>query len=378
MRISMRFPLLVMALYVAPVAALGQGTAPASQDPPARLAREAAIDQAVAREMQRQELVGVAIGVIQDGQIAYLKGYGLADRESGKRVTDQTVFNWASNSKPMAAVLAMQLVEQGKLDLDKDIRDYVPEFPKTPQVITARRLLCHQSGIPHYANGRVISSPGPAAKPGTVPDPVTSLHRFDRSPLLFDPGAKYSYSSYAYVLLSAVVERAGGQPFDTQLRERIAKPAQLESLQLDEDSRGHDDWAKGYTKTRTNRIVPAPEEAHAWKLGAGGYKSNIKDFARWAKGLIDHKFVSQASEQRMWTRQRLNSGDETTMGLGFMLESDETLGPNVSHGGSQQETKTVMMIFPSRGIGVVVMCNCNYADASAVASAVLKALEPAE
>src|SRR5436305_1742921 len=104
-------------------------------------ARQAvAVDEAVRAVMARQHLVGVAVGVIRDGQIAYLKGYGMSDRERGTPVTTETVFNWASNSKPLAAVLAMKLVEKGELDLDADVRRYLPEFPSKGAVISTRQL----------------------------------------------------------------------------------------------------------------------------------------------------------------------------------------------------------------------------------------------
>src|SRR5688572_9659046 len=115
-----------------------------------------AIDEAVRAQMEKQRIVGLAVGVVQDGKIALLRSYGFADRESKSPVTNETVFNWASNSKPLAAVLAMQLVERIALNLDADIRTHVPEFPEKGSVITTRHLLCHQSGMPHYSNGRIV------------------------------------------------------------------------------------------------------------------------------------------------------------------------------------------------------------------------------
>ncbi len=115
-----------------------------------------AVDQAVRDEMARQELVGVAIGVIRDGRVVYTAGYGMADREAEVPVTDETLFRWASISKPVTAVAAMQLVEAGKLDPSADIRDYVPEFPDKGTVITTEQLLAHLGGIVHYSNGPVI------------------------------------------------------------------------------------------------------------------------------------------------------------------------------------------------------------------------------
>jgi CubicO group peptidase (beta-lactamase class C family) len=212
--------------------ALGARAAAAPPKPlSARLA--AAVDEAVEAELRRQQLIGVAVGIIRHGEVVLTKGYGLADREQNIPVTTETVFNWASNSKPLTAVAAMQLVQRKKLDLDSDVRRYVPEFLPNGPGITVRQLLCHQSGLPHWNNGRVVPSPDLDAKALASIDPLMSVRRFSQTPLLFEPGARMSYSSYGYILLSAVIERAGGESFYTQIDKRIARPLRLESLQLD-------------------------------------------------------------------------------------------------------------------------------------------------
>lgn len=106
--------------------------------------------------MRAQHAVGVAIGLIDDREVVYVKGYGLADREHRTATTRRTLFRWASVSKTLTAVRAMQLWEAGELDLDRDVRAYVPEFPDKGHVITVRQLLSHQSGLPHYDNGEII------------------------------------------------------------------------------------------------------------------------------------------------------------------------------------------------------------------------------
>jgi serine beta-lactamase-like protein LACTB, mitochondrial len=330
----------------------------------------AAVDEAVRSVMAEQQLVGVAVGVIRDGRVVYLKGYGLADREERTPVTTKTVFNWASNSKPMAAVLALRLAEKGELDLDADVRRYVPEFPSKGAVITTRQLLCHQSGIPHYSNGKIIPSGKPDGGPDRL-DPLRSLDRFSGSPLIFAPGEKADYSSYAYILLSAVVQRAGKQAFDEQLMDRIGKPLGMTSLQLDRSTLGPD-WATGYLK-KDGRVVRAPEEANDWKFGAGGYKSNVGDFARWAAALLNHQVVSSKTERLMWTPQATKSGKATQYGLGFVVE-DGRQGLKISHNGGQTETATRMVLYPNAGHGVVVMCNCSFAKIGEVSTAVYKAL----
>lgn len=330
------------------------------------------LEAALEKEMSKQELHGVAVGVVKDGVVVFTKGFGLCDCEKKTKVTADTVFNWASNSKPVSAVLAMQLVEQGKLELDADIRKYVPEFPASTKTITARHLLCHTSGIPHYANGKVVRS---AKWPfeGDPVDPLVSLRRFADSPLLFEPGGKSSYSSYAYVLLSAIIQRAGNEPFQEQVRRRIVEPLGLKSFQWDDPFAGQPNWATGYIRDKASKkISPAREEAHAWKHGAGGFKSNVQDFARWAAALSTTTLLTDESKGRMWTQQKTNDGKATTYGLGFVVNLRGEL--TVSHGGSQSETKTSMVVQPNARRAIVVMSNCSYADAGALVRVVRSAV----
>lgn len=332
-----------------------------------------AIDATIASEMQEQQLIGVALGVIHNGQVAYLKGYGLADQERQTPVTPQTVFNWASNSKVVLAVAAMQLVQQGKLDLDADIRTYLPEFPDKGHTITARHLLCHTSGVPHYANGQVAPLSQQMAPLEIELDPVASLNRFAAAPLLFSPGERLEYSSYAYVILSAVVQRAGKQPLWQQLQARILGPLNMRSFQLDMPYTGQADWAAGYKKNEEGVVAPVPDYAHFWKHGAGGYKSNVTDFTTWAQALLSRKLMDEATEQLMWTRQKTNDGQETRYGLGIVVaDSGEAL--EVSHGGRHAETRTHMRIFPARKLAVVVMTNCGHADASEITGPIAELL----
>lgn len=331
-----------------------------------------AIDHAVLAEMQRQQVVGAAVGVILDGHVVYVQGYGQADREQNIPATEKTIFNWASNSKPLAAIAAMQLIDQRKLDLNADVRKYVPEFPDKGRIITTRHLLCHQSGIPHYSNGRIVPTKRKYESSQPYMDPVLALDVFNQSPLIFTPGERDEYSSYAYILLSAVVERAGGEPFLGQVQKRIAKKAGMKTLQLDLESQGHEDWATGYLKAPNGQIVKAPEEAHYWKHGAGGFKSDIRDFARWAAGLINHRFVSRRAEAAMWTPQTLNSGQLTERGFGFNVSGRN--GLKVSHNGSQDEATTRMVLYPEQDRGVVVMTNCRHASVETISTAVFRAI----
>jgi CubicO group peptidase (beta-lactamase class C family) len=131
------------------------------------------------------------------------------------------------------------------------------------------------------------------------------------------------------------------------------------------------DWATGYGK-KNQKVVRSPDEANYWKHGAGAFKSNIRDFARWAEALIDRELVSEATEKILWEPQKLNGGKPSEYGLGFVVEAGDRL--KVSHNGQQSETTTRLVIYPREKHGVVVMCNCDFAEIGKLGSAVYAAL----
>lgn len=331
-----------------------------------------AVDKAMLAEMAKQDVVGLAVGVIEGGEIVYLTGFGYADRERGEPVTPGTLFRWASCSKPLTAVAVMQLVDKGKLDLDADVRTLVPEFPDKGAAVTARQLLCHQGGIVHYTKGKVIRTRRdyPTAHP--FKDVVLALDTFKESPLVNHPGEKYSYTTHGYILLSAAVERAGKQPFADQVRERIIKPLGMTTLRPDYQWEAIPNRASGYRKVK-GIIVPSIDADVSWKLGGGGYVSSIEDFARFARGLLRRELVSEKAEAMMWTPQPLSGGKATTYGLGFGVDGiGERL--RVAHSGSQEKTRTRLVLYPRRQSAVVVMTNCEWANPGQFTTQVYSAL----
>lgn len=353
---------LAVLLLLVPVPAVAQSALPA------------AVDNAARAAMDSQKLVGLAVGVVVDGKIAYLQGYGLADREAQVKVDPKaTQFRWASCSKSVTAIAALQLAESGKLDLDADVRRYVPEFPDKGVPLTSRQLLCHQAGIVHYLNGKVVRTERSYDTPHPFRDVVLALDRFKESPLVNKPGEKFSYTTHGYVLLSAVVERAGKQAFTEQVTDRIARPLGMTGFRPDYQWEAIPNRAVGYVKSKES-IVPrrdadAPDVS--WKLGGGGYTSTVEDFARFAAGLADHQLVSAKTETAMWTAQKTADGKPTTYGLGFTVGTTADGKPRVGHSGAQEKTRTAMLIEPEARRAVVVMTNSEYAFPGDIARQIL-------
>ena len=366
--------LILAALLVLALLCTDSFSATASEPCPGSLSKAEirAVNCAFRSEVKRQQIVGAAVAVIRNGQIVHRCCYGFEDREACIPVNSKTLFRWASISKTLTAVAAMQLVEQGKLDLDADVRSYVNEFPDKGVRITPRQLLCHQGGIIHYRNGEVIKTRRNYKKPHPFENVIVALDRFKESPLIAAPGEKYSYSTHGFMLLSAVVERAGQEIFADQIRRRIVEPLGMKTLQPDYQWKTIPHRTIGYRKKK-GKIVRSIDDDVSWKLGGGGFLSNIDDLARWAVGLIHGRLIDKSTETSMWTVQKTSDGRPTPVGLGFFIKSRQGV-LEVSHGGAQHKTRTRLVIWPREGRGIVVMCNSEYADTRKLISAVNKTL----
>ncbi|MCH2126322.1 MAG: beta-lactamase family protein [Pirellulaceae bacterium] len=332
----------------------------------------AAIEQIVHDEMESQQVVGMAVGLIQHGQVVYTKGFGLANRERQLPVGPRTLFRWASISKPLTALAALQLVEQNRLDLDADVCKLVPEFPAKGKPITVRQLLCHQSGIVHYTNGKLIQTKRSYDSPHPFEDCILALDTFCESPLVAPPGTQFSYSTHAYILLSAVVQRAGRQKFSDQIADRIARPLKMTTLQPDYQWKSLPARAVGY-RSLAGEIVRSTDTDVSWKLGGGGFVSNVEDLALLAAGLINGELVSGKTEKLMWTPQTTISGKNTEVGLGFFI-SQQNNRLKVFHNGAQEKSRTRLVIYPRERHAVVVMCNSEYAKPARFTTAIYRVL----
>ena len=331
------------------------------------------IDAAVRKEMAKQQAVGVAVGLIKNNRIVYLKGYGYADREKRTRVDRNTMFRWASISKCLTAVAALQLREQKTLKLYLPVRTYVPEFPDKHPPIKTLQLLSHLGGIVHYSNGRVIRTEREYDTPHPYEDVILALDTFKESPLVSRPGVRHSYSSHGFILASAVVQRAGKQKFADQVNERIAKPAGMTTLQPDYQWVDIPNRAAGYIK-KDGKVVRDTDTDVSWKLGGGGFISNIDDLALFATGLLSDTFMERRTRVLLWMPQRTNARKPIEYALGFNV-SGVGKDLKISHSGSQEKAKTRMVLYPNRGTGVVVMCNSRHVNPGDITTALFPFVE---
>lgn len=315
----------------------------------------------------------VSAAVVEDDRLVWSAGFGLADVEHETPATARTVYRIASISKPFAATSVMQLVERGKVRIDDPIQHYVPAFPvKGETTITLRHLMTHTSGIRHY-------------KPGEMENLVTfhsiedAIAIFKDDPLLFTPGAKYSYSSYAYNLLAGVVERASGIAYEAYLHEHIFEPAGMRDTRLEHPEEIVKARARQYVKAGANGAVRnAPYADLSIKWAGGGIISTAEDLARFAIALDQGKLLAPATMEAMYTDATLTSGATNNYGLGWMLQTDAQGRRWVAHSGGATGGTTYLLRCPSAKLAVVVLVNLESAPklkelAEQVASTVMRA-----
>lgn len=295
---------------------------------------------------------GAALAVLQDGELVYAKGYGLANLEYGLPITPTTVFHVASVSKQFTAMAVMLLVQGGLVSLHADIHTYLPELPDFGQTITLWHLLHHTSGL--RDQWELLVAAGWRMDDVITKEQIMKLVQRQRG-LNFHPGAEYLYSNTGFTLAAEIVARVSGQSFRDFCAERIFGPLGMERTHF------HDDHEE---------IVPGRAYSYAPKAGGGWRKSvlnyanvgatslftTVIDLAKWLNN-FDQAIVAGGEVLRqMETPFMLRSGHPTEYGLGLML--GEYHGQTeIGHSGADAGFRAWCGRFPKHGLGLVVLCN---------------------
>ncbi|MFC7620429.1 serine hydrolase domain-containing protein [Microlunatus sp. GCM10028923] len=193
-----------------------------------------AVDAAIDAALAERRIVGTVVLIAEDGELAYRRAAGLADRETGRPMTEETWFRWSSLTKPITAATTMALVERGVLDLTSPITRWLPDFRPaladgTRPELTVDQLLLHTSGLRYGFGDPTGDYPAAGISDGLDRTTLTladNLARIARVPLLFEPGTEWAYS-VGYDVLGAVIESATGRPLPDVVAELITGPLGL-------------------------------------------------------------------------------------------------------------------------------------------------------
>ena len=311
---------------------------------------------------------GCALGVIQDGEFIFKRGYGMANLEYGISITPSSVFRIGSTSKQFTAAAVVQLAQEGKLALDDDIRMHLSELPDYGHRLTIRHLLHHTSGIRDYLRLMYLAG-GRNDDFYTDQEAVAMVAR--QRELNFAPGEEYLYSNSGYFLLSQIVKRASGQSLREYAREKIFRRLGMSH------SHFHDD----HTHIVPNRAGGyAPNRDGGFRIsmttlgmvGDGGVLTSVEDLLHWDNHFYDRPAEKEAGSgsnefwRTMLTRGVLNSGDTLDYALGLVHGTYRGLGV-ISHGGAFVGFRAQMMRFPTERFTVICLCNLSTANPSRLA-----------
>jgi CubicO group peptidase (beta-lactamase class C family) len=340
-------------------------TAPGSDAPaangPAAAPEFAAIERFVRHEMAAQRTPGLALGIVKDNRVAYLRGFGKAD-DSGRPVTPQTPFIIGSVSKSFTALAIMQLVEAGKVELDAPVQRYLPWFRVADEdasaKITVRNLLNHTSGL-STKTGRTFQGNGDTSA-GALEKAVRKL----RSAKLSAPvGEKHQYSTINYSVLGLIVQTVAGRSYESYVQSEIFDPLQMRHSFTSEAAAEPAGLATGY-----NYVFGRPRAAdlpyNRGLLPAGYLISSAEDMA--------HYLIAQLNDGRYHTASVLSPAGiaelhrpavqtpktGTSYGMGWFVGPVNGI-PAIYHEGDTSNFLAKMVLVPRSRTGVIVLTNAD-------------------
>ncbi len=312
---------------------------------------KASLDQFLDEKVKDLDIPGMSIAFINDGEVVHHRVMGLASKENNLPITDATVFEAASMSKSIFAYFVMKYVDEGKLDLDKPLHEYLPyediAYDERYKKITARMVLSHRSGFPNWRQDRE--------------DNKLVIH--------FDPGTDYRYSGEGYMYLSKVLKEIDQTDWDgleAIFQKKVAQPLGMEHTVFIQD-----DYAK------TNKAEPYDEKGiwinperdwdsiyrYQFRAPASLHSESL-DFSKWLIALYNNEGLSEESFKEMYT---VHSYVDEFDGL----KVDYTLGffkPRIpltnlyAHGGNNFGFTSSFAIDPEKGWGFVLFTNSEYGE----------------
>jgi CubicO group peptidase (beta-lactamase class C family) len=311
---------------------------------------------------------GCALGVVQDGALAYGRGYGLANLDWGIPLTTSTVFDIGSVSKQFTATALALLDLDGVLSLDDEVRTWIPELPNYGPTITIRHLLNHTSGIRDYLTLQSLAG----FEFANVMDEHDGVELIVRQKALnFEPGSEYLYSNSGYLLLANIVRRATGQSLRDFLEERVFDPLGMAHTSIwDDNTEIVAERATGYSRGDDWEID------HAWNFQMGGdgqVITSIDDLVKWDANFYDPVVGGTGLLHRLHTQGVLNDGDTIEYALGLGVGEYRGLR-RVAHGGAWAGFRAHLTRFPDQRTSVIVECNRGDANTSTYVNAVADAV----
>jgi CubicO group peptidase (beta-lactamase class C family) len=303
------------------------------------------------KKLSQQGLFSGSVLIARNDTILISKGYSMADRDKQVPNTPQTKFRIASITKQFTAMAILQLQQQGKLNVQDLICNYISDCPAAWKQITIHQLLTHTSGMPDLAENFA---------PQTTPSQIVA--QISSKPLDFKPGEKWSYSNAGYIVLSAIIEQVSGTRYEQFLQDHILTPLKLRDTGLDH---GQAILATGY-KDNYSKADSFNASASA---GAGGLYSTVEDLYRWDQALYTGQLISKDLLDKMFTPYASLPDDPVVgkVGYGYGWFIVKLFNHrDVGHGGVGPGVSANIDRFPDDKVTIIYLGNQENVDSNTV------------
>ena len=323
---------------------------------PALVAQADRADIFIKGEMQRQNIPGLSLVVLKEGQILKSAGYGVANIDLKTPATPETIYKVASVSKQFIATGIMLLVQQGQVGLNDPIRKYLQRSPDAWKSITIRHLLTHTSGL-------IREAPGfDSAKVQLDAEVIKSAYSL---PLRFAPGDKWEYSNLGYFILAEIIRKVSDRHWVEYLTENVFRPCGMSMTYPTNTGVSLSNRALGYSDN--DKLLVAAD----WRAlrPSGAFLSSVVDLAKWDAALYTDKVLTDASRRQMWTPVTLNNGTSHPYGFGWELGSFRG-HRMVSHSGGLPGFRAHLARFVDANLTIIVLMNLDDVDPHAIVGGV--------
>ncbi len=295
---------------------------------------------------------GVSVIVAKKGKAIYTGGIGMANMEFDIPTTPDHVFRIGSITKQFTAVGILMFMEEGKLDLQDEVTKFLPDYPTQGKKITIEHLLTHTSGIQSYTN---LPEFGTIATKSMSHEEI--LNTFKDQPMEFEPGAEYKYNNSGYYLLGLIIEKLSGLSYGDFIQQRIYDKAGMTNSYYGAHEPIIKNRASGYSRGGED-YVNAMHVSMDWPYAAGALLSTVGDLLKWNTALHNEMFVKKSTLNKAFVDYKLNNGEPTGYGYGWVL-SNLYGSPSYEHSGGIHGFLTYGLYLPKEEVFVAAFTNCD-------------------
>jgi CubicO group peptidase (beta-lactamase class C family) len=326
------------------------------------------VDATMNAALIRQGVPGASLAIALNGRVVYARGYGVQDLSSKTEASIQTIYPIGSNTKQFTAAAILLLQQRGQLALDDPLSKYVPEAPHAND-ITLAQLLGQVSGLLDYTQTPEF---GKNSSRSTTPRAMLATIR--DLPLSFKPGTSWQYSNTNYLLLSMVIAKASGEPYQTFVRNEILESANLHTAAFESNSQTAPHEALGYSSFAMGTAHEAAPTDYSWFQGTGDLMMSAADLAQWDIALDSGAVISPESFEKMSTPKTLPDGTSTGYGYGLGAGNSFIGHAIVGHLGGFSGFISEDITIPSDHVAVVLLSNSDTFNPVPIAHDIIAAI----